>query len=279
MSCARVCILTSKKQLVNHGSIEVCWRNNKFEICIKEDGEWCPPFSDSVKDFNNNNMGDIDIESEEWFNEDGRNNSDDSSFIEDTGSERDVEEETYGDPLLNKERCSGKDVSDSKAYENMEKVDLMIEAGESNEHEKSSTNNEDSLQSVAETNFEVNDDVNVQEFTGGIFGNVFNEIGSEEMKGSRDYSIRAKSDGFASPNEIPDLNNPIPYSEPIKKIKSSHMTPGKRAFRRNSTELSSSSSEIAKTMQVGVSIGYQMEGSEQVIEDILKGEGDKLNSK
>lgn len=305
MSCARMCILTSKKQLLNHDSIEVCWRNNKFEICIKEDGEWCPPFSNSVKDFNNNNMGDSDIESKERLDEDGRNNSEDGYFIEDTGS----------DPLFNNERVSAKDVSDSKANDNTEKVDSTIDAGVSHAHEISGKNNEDSLQSVAETLFEINDGGNVQSFTGDTSGNFFNKIGPKEINGSRDHSIISKSDGLASPNGIPDLNNPIRFSEPIKRIKLSHMHPAKRAFSlkfkdiissanqgkkhllaikkathnlekvdlccnsTNSRELSSSSSEIAKTMQVGVSIGYQMEGAEQIIEDILKGEGDKLKSK
>ncbi|KAI3779410.1 hypothetical protein L2E82_09127 [Cichorium intybus] len=182
-------------------------------------------------------MEDSDIESDEWLFEDGNNNCDGSSFIEDTESERGQEEEIIGDQLSSKYRCPDMDFRESKVEGSIEKEESKVEAeeskvgaDESTEHDKSNANNEESLKSVAETNFKEGKGDNVQEDIGGIFGNIFKEIGSQEEEDPREISSRAKSDGFTSPKEIPDLNNPLPLSDPICRPKSNNKTTGMRAF-------------------------------------------------
>ncbi|KAI3698264.1 hypothetical protein L2E82_41668 [Cichorium intybus] len=40
----KLCILTAKKEILNVSKIEVRWKDVKFDVCIQEDGDWCPPF-------------------------------------------------------------------------------------------------------------------------------------------------------------------------------------------------------------------------------------------
>ncbi|KAI3740390.1 hypothetical protein L2E82_30819 [Cichorium intybus] len=291
-----------------------------------------------IKKFDNNNMEDSDMESEEWLYENGNNNCDSSSFVEDTGNESELEKEIIGNQLSSNERCLDMVLRESKAEGSMEKAGSNRGEHEPTKRDKSNVSNEDSLKSVEETNFEaVNGDhvqedtggifgkiynefeaVNgdhVQEDTGGIFGNIFNEFGSQEEEGQRELSSRAKSDGFISPHDIPDLNNPLPLSDPISRPRSYNKNTGRRAFSvkfkdiinaanqgkknskinkqamnneeksdhggnsRQASEQSSSSCEIRKTIQVGNSIGYRLEGAEKVVEAILKGEGVQVKSK
>ncbi|KAI3789830.1 hypothetical protein L2E82_02634 [Cichorium intybus] len=126
-----------------------------------------------------------------------------------------------------------------------------------------------------------------------------------------------RSEECAGPCSIPDLNSPIPCSEPIKRGQNYVKWNGKKAMMsvkfkdiikafnngkrkskkaqncnvsqeestfsdhsKTSVQNSSNlSEEVRKTIQIGSSIGYQMEGSEDAIRDLLKGEGENIKSK
>ncbi|KAI3723642.1 hypothetical protein L2E82_35396 [Cichorium intybus] len=75
-SFGRLCILTARKEILNISNIEVSWRDTSFKVCIQEDGDWCPPFSnwkqyseeeqsdseDAISDtFENNNQNDEEL--------------------------------------------------------------------------------------------------------------------------------------------------------------------------------------------------------------------------
>ncbi|KAI3507507.1 hypothetical protein L1887_22494 [Cichorium endivia] len=259
--------------------------------------------------FNNCYDTGSEMESEDWLHDDDGNNCDNGSFVEDSEVECDLEkgDDVYFSTANRGVSQNSKEIANSKFEVEKETEGSAHGEKEDTAHEERSSGNEESQKVVEDTTFQEDRESNTHEVNRGISGKDYNKDGSVEMLGSRDFYNKAKSDGCISPNKIPDLNNPLPVSDPIRKhkaiskLKSNksmsvkfkdiiQSSQGRKSSKKtkkttsncnskNTSEISPSSVEIEQTMKVGNSIGYQLEGAEKEIEEILKGEGDYVRSK
>ncbi|CAH1421754.1 unnamed protein product [Lactuca virosa] len=135
-SFGRICILTSRKEIINLNNVGVCWRKISFKVCIQEDGYWQPPYCDD---------DDKQSEEDEDDNEDGvsdtyENNNDSCLDESDSGEEIDLPkltktmpETVVGDaaPIANTriEESGGYDIPNETSHNLKDEINVMKEYG------------------------------------------------------------------------------------------------------------------------------------------------------
>ncbi|KAI3791071.1 hypothetical protein L2E82_04650 [Cichorium intybus] len=300
MSFGKICILTSKKEIFNYNNVKTHWRNNVFTVSIKEDGDWYPPLSSSDQ---GEDDGSEDDEEVIGINED----SDDDSFVEDLDYERindDVRENDF--PMCNNDEQNL--VCNSTETNKNGDCNEFKESSKASDKEKLTGEEAENENVCDDADTHVGNDFNNKE----KLSNSENEINSHGSNTScypsKAISLSNNS-GPSSPSRLPDLNNPLPSSKPTVKhsisakphsrrsmsvkfkdiIRASNH--GKKKSRKvNATQYdstgssssddinhslqpsSSSSDEIGKTIQIGSALGYQVQGADDIIREVINGE-------
>ncbi|KAI3738862.1 hypothetical protein L2E82_29070 [Cichorium intybus] len=273
-------------------------RNLSFKVCIKEDGDWCPPFSFSE--------GEIDRNEDE---EDSEKENDDTFILDDSDNDSFVEDSKFNcrDRVKVDESFSVEGGETKKSDRTSPGGDRNGIAFQDDDNYEFGANHHDEVEGSL---LPIKDNVDVSKDMNNVDGTKLTSQVANEGTSSKNKSSLANSDGPSGPIHLPDLNNPLPSSEPNRKILSHSKSQNRKAVSAKfkdiiraskysnrksknscadrssnneslsssnsnppSKDFSTSSDEIERTVQIGCAIGYQIQGAEEVIREAINGEG------